>query len=220
MTVVTSEDLADYLNGPTWSPRQQLMIDETILPGVQNELETYLNRPVEPMHVREARQPDCEGRVWPTVSPVWRVLAIHYAPAGTVIDLQPTFDPDVPMVPQIQTARQWDPAGVGIQAPNWLIQQGSPFIFIPGAVWDPSMPAGYGGYAVVEYLGGYNGYVDSGLKLAMLRVAAREVERLFDNAITLRDGAGLPTGPSDPRNKGWSAEELAQWDRLRRRVVV
>jgi hypothetical protein len=219
MTLVNSEQLADYLNGATWSPRQQLHIEEIVLPGVQRELETYLNRPVEPMHVREARQPDCEGRVWPTVSPVWQVLAIHFAPGGDSIALDTSFEPVVPMAPSIVTAREWDPAGTKMKAPNWIIQQGSAYIFVPGYIWDPSVPLS-GSYVVVEYIGGYNGYVDEGLKLDVLRVAAREVERTYDNAVSLRDGAGVALGPSDPRPKGWQPDELAKWDRLRRRVVV
>lgn len=218
MTIVTGEMLSDYLNGVAWTPRQAMHVEYVVLPGVQRELETYLNRPVEAMHVREARIPDCEGRVWPTVTPVWQVLAIDYTPAGGSPIVPTGYAPPVPLAPIVQTARQWDPAGTQMQAPNWAIQQGQPYIVIPG-YWDPSISLS-GQYVLVEYIGGYNGYVDEALKLAILRVAAREVERLYDNAVSLRDGSGVAVSPSDPRNKGWTAEELAQFDRLRRRVVV
>lgn len=220
MSVVTLDEMSAYCNNPDWSPSQAQHIEQAVLPGIQRGLETYLNRPIEPMHVREARQPDCEGRLWPTVTPVWNIIKIDYAPIGGSILTPSPYAPAVPMAPVMVTAREWDPAGTMMGAPNWMWQGGGVnYITIPGVPWDPSQP-GIGGYVVVEYVGGYNGYVDEGLKLDIMRVAAREISALYDNSIGLRDGAGADAQISDRRDKGWTKDELAAWDRLRRRVVV
>lgn len=222
MTIVTSDELADYLNGVTWSLSQTNHIANVVLPGIQQELENYLNRPIEPMHVREARQPDCDGRIWPTVTPVIKMISIDYSPVGGSVQTpNPPLYVPAALSPDPGVAREWDPAITPTQAPNWLVQQqGSSFITIPGFTWDPSMSVTMPGYVLIEYIGGYNGYIDTALKLDILRVAAREVERVYDNAVTLTDGAAQQKVSSDPRTKGWTPDELAQWDRLRRRVVV
>jgi hypothetical protein len=214
--LVNADDLSAYLGGPIWTPLQRNHIETVVLPGVQQELENWLNRPVEPTQVREARPVDCNGIVWLTVSPVWQVLSIDYG-TGTTPTTPDQYVPGAMGVTAVAD-RRWDPAGAGVQGAPWMAAQ-------PGylTVQPPLMfPNGYQVIptVVVTYIGGYNGYVDQALKLDIERVAAREVERLYDNSLSLRDGAGQPAGMSDQRDKGWTDGELAKWTRLRRPVVA
>lgn len=212
MTLVDSTALSAYMGGATWTEIQESHITDVVLPGVQQELELYLNRPVEPMHVREARPIDDCGRVFLTVTPVWEVIGIDLnGTVETPTQYQPAALSDVPAI-----ARKYDPAITKMSGtPFWAAQPG----FITVTAYISSLLAGVPNQAVVEYIGGYLGYTDDALKLAILRVAAREVERLYDTSIGLRDGAGQPAGESDRRGKGWTPQELAMFDRLRRRVV-
>jgi hypothetical protein len=215
MPLVTSADLAAYMHGLTWTPVQQAQIDGVVLPGVQQQLEQYLGRPVEPMHVREAR-PFTDGRIWLTVSPVWQILSYDWQGQGT---FQPTTYVPAPLPPS-NMARTWDDASTGMNgSPNGtFVDLG---VMPPGYFFMASDIMSYVPVSViVEYIGGYNGFADQALKLAIERVAAREVERLYDNTIGLRDGSGQPAGDSDPRPKGWQPDELAAFDRIRRRVVA
>jgi hypothetical protein len=70
----------------------------------------------------------------------------------------------------------------------------------------------------VTYIGGYDGRNDEGLKVAILRVAAREISENQDETVGIN--AGEVTGRPQPNILGWTTEELRQWDHLRRRVVV
>lgn len=71
---------------------------------------------------------------------------------------------------------------------------------------------------IAEYTGGYNGYIDDSLKLAILEVASRTMVPNHDDTLTIKDDvAREPVG--QPMVKGWTPEELQQFDRIRRRMV-
>ncbi|QGJ92932.1 head-to-tail adaptor [Gordonia phage Kabocha] len=72
----------------------------------------------------------------------------------------------------------------------------------------------------VDYLGGLNGDKIPGLKLAIMRVAAREfVHQQSDNLAISNTEARPPSDPV-PQPKGWTEQELQSFDRYRRRTVV
>jgi hypothetical protein len=59
------------------------------------------------------------------------------------------------------------------------------------------------------------------IMLAILRVAAREFQTNHDDTMSLRDtSATTPTDPVPVPRKGWQDDELRQFDRIRRRVVI
>ena len=78
--------------------------------------------------------------------------------------------------------------------------------------------------ATLDYLlarkGGINGDQHPGIKLAILRVAAREFMYNHSNATTLVNTEGRKPEDPPPVPKGWREEELAQFDRMRRRTAV
>jgi len=84
---------------------------------------------------------------------------------------------------------------------------------VPGGIY-----VGRGGvWFVVEYIGGYNGYVDDALKLSILEVASRTVSVNHDDTMSIKSMNS--EDPAPQMNKGWKPEELAMFDRLRRRIA-
>ncbi len=77
----------------------------------------------------------------------------------------------------------------------------------------------------VTYTGGYDGALDefADVRLAILRVASREMTNRHDDTLTVKglntDPAGEPTGPQNGV-QGWTMDELRQFDRLRKRVYA
>lgn len=74
----------------------------------------------------------------------------------------------------------------------------------------------------VTYVGGLD--PDDGdfhdVRLAILRVAAREATTRHDDVLDPNDLSARHVAPADRRALGWLPEELAKFDRLRRRTVV
>ncbi|QZE10806.1 head-to-tail adaptor [Gordonia phage ChisanaKitsune] len=94
----------------------------------------------------------------------------------------------------------------------------SPHLFRKGANF---INVGWGFTNIwVDYLGGLNGDKIPGLKLAIMRVAAREfVHQQSDNLAISNTEARPPSDPV-PQPKGWTEQELQSFDRYRRRTVV
>lgn len=212
MTLVTVDELTSYMGGLELTGNQRGIVEQVILPGVQQDLETYLNRPVEPVHIREGLRADEYGWVWLRTTPVHQILSVTVSD-GT--DITPTFDVPAAMavLGDLRNLDEWGNPEL------YKYQVGG-----GGAV----LPAGfyplYGGlsrpFYRVDYVAGYNGYVNEGLKLDICRIAAREAEMQFDDTMSLRGGGTEAAQDSDNRPKGWTADELVRWDRLRRRVAV
>lgn len=208
MTLVAVKELTDYMGQLTLTGVQEGITDSVILPGVQQDLENYLNRPVEPIVVREALRPNDRGFLWFRVTPIHQILAVTRSDGPTV---------PVPAGPTTEI----DPGELRL-----LDEWGAPELF--GFQLDTPFSGGYYGYPsfvqppyyIAEYIAGYNGYVNEALKLDIMRVAAREVEMQFDDTMSIRGGTTEAAQDSDTRVKGWTEDELRKWDRLRRRVAV
>lgn len=72
----------------------------------------------------------------------------------------------------------------------------------------------------VTYEGGVDGEDEADIRLAILRIAAREMATRHDDTLTVRDLSTTSPPLQDRRDIGWQPEELAKFDRLRRRTVV
>jgi hypothetical protein len=223
MSLVTADEVANYLGQMELTDQQRGFLETVILPGVQQELEQYCGRPLEPQLVRESLVPDTEGYINFSVAPVWQIISLKHSSTGTAIPFTNYFPSPAPTDADIANRRVFDPAGLGQTAVPFRMRLGlSGQLGFFGQdynsiMWGACSPESQ--YVVVEYIGGYYGTYDQQLKLAMLRVAARETELMFDDSMSLRDGAIQVGERSDQRNKGWQPEELKAFDRLRRRIV-
>lgn len=209
MTLVSVDDLMDYMGGLTLTQTQIDHTNNFILPGIQQDLETYLNRPVEPIIVREGLRPDDRVFLWFRVTPIHVVQSVTRSD-GSAVTLE-----TIPLAPTISNPadlRIYDEWGV----PELYGYQLS--AFSSGYVGYPVMSSAP--YYIATYVAGYNGYVNEALMLDIMRVSAREVEMQFDDTLSLRGGQTEAASDSDNRTKGWTQEELMKWDRLRRRVAV
>jgi hypothetical protein len=209
--LVSVPELASYMSDTTFNPSQEQAI-ATILIGVQQELEEYLNRPVQIVQVREYIQCDVNGYANVKYAPVTKIISMTQLNSSfsgwenefTIAFEPPEFVRDISLSADAQVDDAWgtEPFGKPIVVP------GAIYFGVPG-VW-----------IAVEYLAGYNGYRNEQMRLGIMRVAAREVTGLHDNTLSLREGSAEPAANPDPRPKGWQPEELAAFDRYRRRVVV
>ncbi len=87
------------------------------------------------------------------------------------------------------------------------------------------LTTGYGfgvGYEpiTVTYVGGISGEDEDDVRLAILRAAAREMTVRHDDVLGVSDLATRRVEPVDRRTPGFMPEELAKFDRLRRRTVA
>jgi hypothetical protein len=73
--LVSIDELIDYMSNVTLKADQREAV-ELILEGVQSEVETHLNRPVEPVRVTETLWPDANGFIFPTRTPLLRVVSL------------------------------------------------------------------------------------------------------------------------------------------------
>jgi hypothetical protein len=212
MTLVTIDELTTYMGGLKLTENQRGITESVILPGVQQDLENYLNRPVEPILIREGLRPNDNGYVFFRTTPVHKIISIVTSSGQDTEYAAPTV-PELSNPGEYRTYDEWgDPElykyHVGV---------------MPGGFSLGYYPS-FGGYSMpyyrVEYVAGYNGYVNEALKLDITRVTAREVEAQFDDTLSLRGGGTEAAQDSDNRVKGWTQDELEKWDRLRKRVAV
>ncbi len=198
------QELQQYLNGVSLSVADHASA-EMILASTQHALELYLNKPLEPVQVRELARSRGDGRIYLRVSPVHRILSVTSAYNGYNYSLATPFIP--PVFERDDTVLQYvdyvpDLAG------TYPISAGGFYSDIPDNTF------------VVDYVGGYNGYNDMALKMAILRVAAREVSAQHDGRPQFRRGTSEVVTTSTPVEIGWQPEELQSLQRLRRIVVV
>lgn len=224
MTLATAAELTAYMGGLVLTPAQTTHVTNVILPGVQGELEKHCNRPLEVVHMRENRVPNSEGFIVFTVTPVWKVNFIMNAVTGTQVTLPvaPAPPDNLPAFVTDGSMRNFDHSGDGTIGVPFEYYVGIP-LTIPAWPLNAVPVFGSSGYPdsyVCDYTGGWKGEEEPGLKLDILRVAARETERQFDDTMSIKGGSQEAAEDSDPRYKYWSQDELTEWDRLRRRVVV
>lgn len=214
MSIVSISDVTTYMGGDTLTQGQRDFVSSTVIPGVQQELETYLNTPVELVQVRESLTPETDGYIYFTYAPVRRVLSVVWSAEGAVPLTLTQYVPPSP-VPDPSVGRPViDRTAPAATSSSYRYQVG--LQAFPGVI----LASNYVPYVVVDYIAGTDASKNAGLKLAMLRVIAREVERVFDTSSAIRSGNLEPATQSDTRIKGWSLEELKAWDRLKRRVIL
>lgn len=203
--LVSAEELSDYMSGIRLS-ETQLRSAEAVLAGVQADLESYLHRPVEPVRARELVRVDRSGYVNVRHTPVQAVLRIQSygstlptPPRNVVPNYTPSTDLSIPLT-------DYAPVNTGDA------------MIVPGGVRFGNP----GDYVLIEYLAGASRRIIDRLpqiKLAIMRVAAREVQFMHDDTMSLRNASASP--PADTIvQKGWTQEELQRFDRLRRRMMA
>ena len=163
MALVTVTDLREYMSSISLSAAQ-MRTAQGVLDGVQQTLETYLNRPVQPMHVRERRQSNYSGDLVVTVTPVYKVISLQAL--GQTTPTEYTHADTTPMSEE-DVDRLWDALPL-----DTAIVPGGIYVGTPGASYN------------VEYIGGYNGYVNDSLKLAILEVASRIMTANHDDTLS------------------------------------
>lgn len=198
MALVTVDDLIEYMSDISLTMNQQASA-QLILDATQQQLEAILNRPLEQIQVREKVRTDHTGEAVLSYSPIQRILtaqALNYSQA-TVTALTPE-------VMQVTSAERV----VDMQPLQNNIVPGGFFI---GRPWT---------WYVIEYLAGgiAHPYVDS-VKLAILRVASREMTFNHDDVLSIKDDFAREPANAESIRKGWTPEDLAPLDRLRRRTV-
>lgn len=204
MALVTPEDLARYMSGIRMNDEQKQSAED-ILAGVQSELEDHINRPLEPVRSRELVRVDRSGYVNVRHTPVHAVLRIQ--DYGSTLPSRPTdvVDNYAPEVSDALPLVDYAPVNNGQD------------MIVPGGVRYGTP----GGYVLIEYLSGSTEFVRRALpkvKLAIMRVAAREFDAMHNDSVRVRGGSTESTPP--PEKIGWTDEEKAAFDRLRRRVVA
>lgn len=90
------------------------------------------------------------------------------------------------------------------------------YVISDGAVEMPSLY--YGASVTITYTGGLDVGSMAAVRIAVLRVAAREMENRHDDTLSLQNGVARDTAPAQPI--GWQMEELRRLSRYRRRVAV
>jgi hypothetical protein len=206
--LVTIDELLAYM-GDLRVTESQKTAGKKILMGVQNEAERYCNRPLQPVHVREVLSADWCGFLNPSVTPVHRVIKLGRSTTEGIEDLTLTA-----IVKEDMTAL------AGAEGDLRTIDKTETAVQEYGAAANGLGTFGPGRY-VIEYIGGYLGYYDEGLKQQIMRIAAREFERQSDDALTIRqNGDAEQAEQADKREKGWTEDEYKQLDRIRRRVIA
>lgn len=204
MALVTPQDLSRYMSGIRMNSAQEESARD-ILAGVQSALEDYLNRPLEPIRSRELVRVDRSGYVNVRHTPVHAVLRVQdygstlpARPEGLVPNYVPEASESLPLTDYAPVNNGQDmivPGGVKYGTPN--------------------------GYVLIEYLAGGTAFVTRKLpaiKLAIMRVAAREFDAMHNDSVRVRGGSTEST--PQPQQIGWTPEEKKEFDRLRRRVVA
>lgn len=197
MALVTVTDLREYMSGVSLNAAQ-VRTAQVVLDGTQQALELHLNRPVQPVQVRETRRSNGSCDLHLSVTPVHTVISIRVVGQSNLS----TYTPDTTALSPVELDRIWD------AMPEMDC-------IVPGGITVGSPDTWY----TVEYIGGYNGWVDDALKLAILEVASRTMTYDHDDVLTIKDDMASEPSRTASIVKGWKPEELAMFDRLRRRTV-
>lgn len=197
MSLVSVEDLRNYMSNVNFSDAQW-DVAQDVIDGVQQELETYLNRPLELVQVRERVPADEAGYAILSVTPVRQILSIQ---SSSVSYTEPTVVTREPLV-ENDVERMIDHAPLN----NAIV---------PGGVYVGRPRQWY----TVEYVGGWRGYVDEGVKRRIKEVAARIMTARHDDSMSVKNGVG--TNPDvGVTPQGWTEDELRACSRMKRRVVA
>jgi hypothetical protein len=199
MTLVSVDEAISYMNDVSFNASQESVV-EMVLSGVQQQLELYLGRPVENVQMREMVAADQSGQVFLSVTPVQQILSVGLFD-GTPFDPTEIDRPDMEDVADIERSVDRLPS-------NTMI--------VPGGI-QGLLP--YHRYSI-EYIGGYQGYTNDAMKIAIIEVAARKLTTHHDDSLSLKDDiANQPAGASMVE-RNWLPNELDMFHRLKRRVIV
>lgn len=196
MALVTVADLRKYMSDVSLSANQA-QAAQLVLDGTQQTLELYLGRPVQPVQVREKVRSNGSGDLMLSVTPVHRVIDMRVINTNSVEPAK-----DVTPLSEAEVDRMWD-------------AMPEDRITVPGGLYVGRWFTWY----VVEYWGGYNGFVDDALKLAILEVASRTMTVNHDDVLSIKDDIAREPANEPRIRKGWTDEELKRFDRLRRRIA-
>ena len=202
--LVSVAEFRQKLNGLFLTEGQRKEV-ELKLSGIQQELEIWLNRPVEPVLVSEYVRPNYGGVCRLSVTPVLQVISVSPSAASGI---DPSWVPD-PFT---------RPTGYDENTRMLQLMGGDPsgYAIVPGGV---SSVGGGPGY--ITYLGGLPPTHPQigAIKLKILEIAARTSVFEKSDAIGLSDG-NPRTADEMNQSSGWTADELIIFDRLRRRVAL
>lgn len=209
--IVSVDELINHMSNINLNAQQRIAAAHT-LAGTQQDLENYLNRPLEPVQMREFAQSDGGGYFNTSVSPVLKVIRLD--PVEIPYAHLPLNWIGSPYAaPVIERDALIGPNGKLLD--HFMPTIGDPVV-VPGGIF-----IGYdASWYAVEYVAGYNGFMDEGLKQAIKVVAARSMGTIHDDTLSLRSGNAERATEPDTRGQGWTMDEKMSWDRLRRRVVV
>lgn len=197
MAIVTVADLRKYMSDVSLSANQA-QAAQLVLDGTQQQLELYLGRPIQYVQVREKRRSDAAGDLMLSVTPVHKVISLRTFTATALT----TFTEDQTPLSEDEVDRVWD-----AMPENYPV--------VPGGLHVGRAFTWY----IVEYIGGYNGFSDDALKLAILEVASRTMTVNHDDVISIKDDIAREPANAASIEKGWRPEEMAMFDRLRRRIA-
>lgn len=197
MAIVTVSDLRKYMSDISLTANQAQSA-QLVLDGTQQTLELYLGRPIQPVQVREKARSNGSGDLSLSVTPVSKIIDLR------VLTTTGSFTPSMDTTPlsEDEVDRLWD-----AMSENDII--------VPGGAYVGRWFTWY----VVEYIGGYNGFADDALKLAILEVASRTVTVNHDDVLSIKDDIAREPANASSVQKGWRQEELQRFDRLRRRIA-
>lgn len=212
--LVTIADIKNYMD-ISLTPRQEDAA-ELVLAGLQSELETYLNRPVEPSTF---------------VDEEYRLDATHVGvPMGTFLSTnENTYNSSFYESNRSSNASSWAAPPPAIYLRNTPISQITQIkvkpLFGNERILQPEVDyvkRTYGfdyyyGYAddllKVTYTAGLDGASIPLLKLTILRAASREMQNLHDDVVSVKD---LTTRNVAPLITGFLDTELASLRALRK----
>ena len=197
MALVTVADLRKYMSDANFSS-SQLATAEDVLQGTQEALEVFLGRPVQPVQVREKRSSNANGDIALSVTPVHKIISIKILGGSAT-----TPTKDTTPLSEDEADRIFDTLG-------------EDNIIIPGGVYVSRANTWF----VAEYIGGYNGYADTALKLAIMEVASRTMTFNSDDVLSIKSDFAHEPASAQSITKGWRDEELFRFNRLRRRTAV
>lgn len=209
--LVSVTDLRRFLGGATVPEGMQGEM-ENVLSRAQAVVETYLNRPVEKVQVREVARADSKGFVYLSCSPVWKVISVGGSP---VTPDAPITTPTYTVVPDESLG---DDPRIIDKVPNSMVTNGYRIESWPGRLW-----VGYNFYQqnyLVEYIAGLDPAQIDDIKRVILQMAAREWAAHNIDAVGL-DGGNPSTGSiQDTRGLSMADDEQNAIARYRRRIFM
>lgn len=208
--LVTPDDLAKYMD--LRFDNRQTDSAELILAGIQNEIETFIRRPLELEEVTEEYTiPDDHGLVSP--------YAYFYTTNSTSISnntLAQVVEPGYSLRLRNAPVLEVDTVRVKSQYTNiWrTMRAGDNFT---KQRWGIILYSALANDVVeVTYTGGFDGDSMPYLKLLILRAAAREMENMVDDVVGIKD---LQTRQITIREIGLTDREMQSLRKLKRKMV-